>query len=99
MTVFPVSETRSAPDGTLTLDDGPTARMRPPRTTMVALSIGARSVPSITRAPVNALTPPGDCAGTVTLVRDAAIAIAAATDENAARRCSFMGNNIVQCGV
>src|SRR5262245_56913303 len=96
ITVLPVRATRVAPAGTLTLAAGPTAMMRPSRTTIVALSIGARSVPSITRAPVNAFTPPCACAGTVTLVMDAAIAIAAARTENAAMRCSFMGNNIVQ---
>ena len=54
MTVLPASGTRSAPAGTVTRAAGPTATMRPSRTTIVALSIGARSVPSITRAPVNA---------------------------------------------
>ena len=42
MTVLPASATRSAPAGTVTLAAGPTETMRPSRTTMVALSIGAR---------------------------------------------------------
>src|SRR5258705_228227 len=65
ITCLPASETRSAPAGTVTLAAGPAETMRPPRTRIVALSTGARSVPSIRRAPVQAFTPPGDCAGSV----------------------------------
>ena len=54
MTVLPLSDTRSAAAGIVTLADGPAATMRPFCTTMVALSIGARSVPSKRRAPVKA---------------------------------------------
>ena len=47
----------------MTLADGPIAVIRPLVMTMVACSIGALPVPSITRAPVNAITPgAGICA-------------------------------------
>ena len=45
--------------GSVTPLAGPTATMRPSRTRIVALSIGARSVPSITRAPVKAIVDAG----------------------------------------
>src|SRR5450432_2664075 len=67
ITVFPASATRRAPPGTVTLAAGPTATIRPLRTRIVALSIGARSVPSITRAPVKAVVvDAGCCAGVLT---------------------------------
>ena len=63
---MPASGTRAAPAGIVTDAAGPTATIRPPRTRIVALSIGARSVPSITRAPVKAVVDAGCCAGVVT---------------------------------
>src|SRR6185436_17951551 len=61
MMVLPAMSTRVAPAGTATLR--PTAWMRPSETTIVAPSVGAAPVPSMTRAPVNATTPPaGACA-------------------------------------
>src|SRR5712692_6525896 len=57
MTVLPASATRSAPAGTVTF--APAATTRPSRTTMVALSMGARAVPSIRRTLVNALVDEG----------------------------------------
>src|SRR2546422_10630933 len=90
MTVLPASDTRSTPAGTVTRAAGPTAEIRPSRTRMVAFSIGARSVPSMTRAPVNALTAPGACArraGTVdTVARD----VTRAAAESARVRGRFM---------
>ena len=47
-----VTDTRRTPVGRATAYPAPTAAMRPSRTTIVALSIGGRSVPSISRAPV-----------------------------------------------
>src|SRR5476651_2256506 len=67
ITVFPVSATRRAPAGTVTLAADPTETIRPLRTRIVALSIGARSVPSITRAQVKAVVvDAGCCAGVPT---------------------------------
>src|SRR6185503_10603830 len=63
MIVLPATLTTVAPAGGMTLADGPIAVMRPLVTTMVADSIGALPVPSITRAPVKAMTPgAGTCA-------------------------------------
>src|SRR6185503_12900897 len=63
MIVLPAALTTVAPAGGMTLADGPTAVMRPLVTTMVACSSGALPVPSITRAPVKAMTPgAGTCA-------------------------------------
>src|SRR5687767_6295803 len=56
ITVLPASDTRSAPAGIATPLAGPAATIRPSRTTIVALAIGGRSVPSIRVAPVNART-------------------------------------------
>src|SRR5437764_1302815 len=76
MTVLPSSATRSALAGTCARLAGATLTTLPARTTMVALSIGGRSVPSITRAPVKALTAPpeGDCATSRTGNATAAVA-------------------------
>jgi hypothetical protein len=61
ITVFPVRLTRIAPAGTFTSAARPTCVMRAPSTTIVALSIGARPSPTMTRAPSKAVTV-GDCA-------------------------------------
>src|SRR5438105_4633132 len=65
MTVFPASATRSAPAGTATF--APAATTRPSRTTIVALSIGARVVPSMSRTLVNALVDEEGCPASVAL--------------------------------
>src|SRR5439155_23669841 len=63
-TVLPASDTRSAPAGTVTRAVGPTDATRPLDTTMVALSIGGRSVPSTSRMPTNAFVAPDGWAAT-----------------------------------
>src|SRR5262245_64156190 len=61
--VLPVTLTTVAPAGGITVADGPMAVIRPLVTTMVACSIGAAPVPSMTRAPVKEITPgAGICA-------------------------------------
>src|SRR6266513_3238426 len=73
MIVFPATLITVAPAGGVTVADGPIAVMRPFVTTIVACSIGAAPVPSMTGAPVNAMTPgAGICA-------DARVAVAAST--------------------
>ncbi len=62
ITVLPARLTRVAPAGTVTLPLGPTWAIRPPVTTMVALSIGALPSPTMTRAPSKAVVPAGACA-------------------------------------
>src|SRR4030095_10923809 len=63
MIVLPATFTTVAPAGGVTVVDGPMAVIRPLVTTMVACSIGAAPVPSMTRAPVKAITPgAGTCA-------------------------------------
>ena len=64
ITVLPARLTRVAPAGTVTLPLGPTCAMRPPVTTMVALSIGALPSPTMTRAPSKAVVPAGAWAPT-----------------------------------
>src|SRR3954453_9516119 len=63
ITVLPASATGCVPAGIVTADAAPTATTLPPRTRIVALSIGGLSVPSITRAPGNAFVEPPSCAG------------------------------------
>src|SRR3954462_10653180 len=63
ITVLPASATRCVPAGIVTADAAPTATTLPPRTRIVALSIGGLSVPSSTRAPGNAIGEPDCCAG------------------------------------
>ena len=63
----------------------------------IAFSIGARSVPSMTRAPVNALTAPDVCARRIDTVDASTRDAARAAAERVRVRSSFMGNNIVQC--
>ena len=55
--VMPLTSTAGTPRGTGVDADGPTAEMRPFRTTTVAFSTGARAVPSITVAPTSAKLP------------------------------------------
>src|SRR5437016_3425274 len=63
MIVFPATLITVAPAGGVTVDEGPMAVIRPLVTMTVACSIGALPVPSITRAPVKAMTPgAGICA-------------------------------------
>src|SRR5262245_50263099 len=63
MIVLPATLTTVAPAGGITVADGPMGVIRPLVTTIVACSIGAAPVPSMTRAPVNAITPgAGICA-------------------------------------
>src|SRR5215470_2459792 len=78
MIVLPATFTIVAPAGGITVADGPMAVIRPLVTTIVACSIGAAPVPSITRAPVNAITPgAGICAcATVAIATRRTIAIA-----------------------
>jgi hypothetical protein len=57
----------------MTLADGPIIVIRPLVTTIVACSIGALPVPSITRAPVKAMVPAaGVCAWTPDTATDVA---------------------------
>jgi hypothetical protein len=64
-----------APAGAVTLADGPIAVILPFVTTIVACSMGALPVPSITRAPVNANVPgAGVCAWPVKTTKDTKIA-------------------------
>ena len=59
----------------MTLADGPIAMIRPLVTTIVACSMGALPVPSITRAPVNAIRPgAGTCARSGAAIRTIATA-------------------------
>src|SRR5262245_6580615 len=62
--VLPLASIRCAPVGMLVDAAGPTAVIRPPETTSVPRSIGARPVPSIIRALVKATVAPavGACA-------------------------------------
>ena len=73
----------------------PTATILPPRTTIVALSIGARSVPSITRAPVKAFDArPADCAGVGSARR--AEATAARARQRRDMGCDFMCKHLTR---
>src|SRR3954453_20511548 len=63
ITVLPASATRCVPAGIVTADAAPTATTLPPRTRIVALSIGGLSEPSMPRAPVHAVVEPDFCAG------------------------------------
>src|ERR1044071_2670108 len=68
ITVLPARFTRVAFAGTRTSAARPTAVIRFPVTTMVAFSIGARPVPSITPAPSKTLTVFGACANRAAVV-------------------------------
>jgi hypothetical protein len=74
------------PAGGITVADGPMAVIRPLVTTMVACSMGAAPVPSMTRAPVKAITPG---AGICALAIDAP-ATKNANDTTAAIRLQFV---------
>ena len=92
MTVLPVSAMRSAPAGTVTPAAGPAATMRPSRTTIVALSIGARSVPSISREPGERLG--GAAGGRLLGARRRRAAAVARARRGGKQMELFMGNNI-----
>src|SRR5258705_2172214 len=78
--VLPATCTIVAPAGGMTLADGPIAVILPLVMTMVACSIGALPVPSMTRAPVNAMTPgAGTCARSGAAIRTIATAAHAPT--------------------
>src|SRR5262249_26778713 len=55
--VLPARFTVVAPAGSFIVLDGPTAATRPFATTSIACSIGARPVPSISRAPLKTTAP------------------------------------------
>src|SRR5437870_4299312 len=80
MIVLPDALMTVAPAGTVTVVDGPIAVIFPLVTMMVACSMGALPVPSITRAPVKAKTPgAGTCALAVAAIKTiTAVAVAQA---------------------
>src|SRR5256885_7451345 len=92
--VLPLASMRCAPAGMVVEFAGPTAVTRPPLTTSVPRSIGARPVPSMMRALVNATVPPpaGACASDGGEARVASASSVPTASADMRRVVRFIGN-------